>query len=348
VDLRWWPVALAGFACLAAVVVLAALLPLEQVRRRLLPLAHTSRLTRLPEYARLARTRSAAAIIAIALLLLVFGAAMLASARPTATWWTTADAAEHEDIMLCIAQPVTDAATGQLLSYYARQVATFGSQRIGLTSPNRRVVPLTRDYRYAAGQFGEFAELARIQASRDAGNPLSVAESTTLRDRSAVFSPPVSYVDYAPSVADVLALCLTGFPPFESRGARGRTLIYLGPGAIRDPAEERPALFTDHRVTDMAREAGVQVNAVATPARETDTLRSVAESTGGQFFRLEGDGTDRSGTSLAGNLEAIRAKPPAIGTQAAVGRLEDAPAIALTVALAASAMLGVALVVLRR
>jgi hypothetical protein len=209
-------------------------------------------------------------------------------------------------------------------------------------------VPLTRDYQYAAGQFGEFAELARLQAADDTGNPVSVAESTALRDRSAAFSPPVSYVDYAPSVADVLALCLTGFPPFEPKGVRSRTLVYLGPGAIRNPAEKRPALFTDQRVTEMAREAGVQVNAIATPARETDTLRLVTESTGGQFFRLEGDGTDRSGARLAGNLDAIRAKPPAIGAQVAVGRLEDAPAIALTVALAASVMLGVALVVLRR
>jgi len=327
---------------------LATLLPLEQIRRKLLPLAHTSRLTLLPEYARLARTRAAAAIVTIALLVLLFGAAMLASARPTGTWWATADATEHEDIMLCIAQPVTDAATGELLSYYARQVAAFGGQRIGLTSPNRRVVPLTRDYQYAAGQFGKFAELARIQAARAAGNPLSVAESTALRDRSAAFSPPVSYVDYAPGVADVLALCLTGFPPFETGGVRSRTLIYLGPGAIGDPAEKRPALFTDQRVADMAREAGVQVNAIATPARGTDTLRSVTESTGGQFFRLEGNGTDRSDTKLDGNLDAIRATPPAIGAQVAVGRLEDAPAIALIVALAASAILGVALVVLRR
>ena len=43
------------------------------------------------------------------------------------------------------------------LRYFADQVNAFGTQRIGLTSPNRRVVPLTRDYQYAAAQFGRYA-----------------------------------------------------------------------------------------------------------------------------------------------------------------------------------------------
>ena len=74
------------------------------------------------------------------------------------------------------------------LRYFAEQVKTFSTQRIGLTSPNRRVVPLTRDYQYAAAQFA------------GAGDG---------------FVAPVSYVDYTEGAEDLLAMCLTGFPGFD-------------------------------------------------------------------------------------------------------------------------------------
>jgi len=68
VVLTWWPVAVAGFACLVVAVLLAALLPMEQVRRQLRRLANTSRLTRLPEYARVARARLLSMLVAVVLL----------------------------------------------------------------------------------------------------------------------------------------------------------------------------------------------------------------------------------------------------------------------------------------
>ena len=55
--------------------------------------------------------------------------------------------------MLCVDGPATDPAASATLRYFAEQVKTFSTQRIGLTSANRRVVPLTRDYQYAAAQF---------------------------------------------------------------------------------------------------------------------------------------------------------------------------------------------------
>ena len=73
----------------------------------------------------------------------------------------------------------------------------FGTQRIGLTSPNRRVVPLTRDYQYVKATFSDYARPA------DQGDGLPA------------FAPPTSYDDYAESVEDLLALCVTGFPDFN-------------------------------------------------------------------------------------------------------------------------------------
>jgi hypothetical protein len=340
VALSWWPIALAGFLCLAVAVALAAVMPTERESRRLRPLAHTTRLTRLPEYARLARARTLSMIAAIALLITLFAAAVLTSARPSGWWWSTASSQAPEDIMLCVGQPVTDPVSRAFLSHFAQQVRTYGTQRIGLTSANRRVVPMTRDYQYAAQRLGEAAELARMDALHD----LSPAQRSALRNGVAAFTAPVDYVDYAAGLTDVLALCMTGFPSFEEAGTHRRSLIYLGPGEIRRPGEQRPSMFNDQQVTDMAAAAGIQINAIATTG--PGPLRPVVESTGGQYFSARTDTT-----SVAGDLDAIRAHPPkpAVPQTATVtGWLSDAPTIPLNVAVVISALLCVALVVLRR
>jgi hypothetical protein len=340
VDLMYWPVAVTGMASLAAAVVLAMVMPVNQIRRRLRPLANASRLTRLPEYRRVARSRTAANMVSLVLLVVLFAAALLAGARPTG--WTRAGGSEApEDIMLCIGEPVASAATGDFLTYFARQATTYGTERIGLTSRNRRVVPLTRDYQYAAGKFGEYAQLAKLQDSDRS------VQAAAVRDRAAAFAPPVSYTDYTASVADVLALCMTGFPSFGNKSDRRRTLIYLGPGVIRNADDSRPALFTDQRVTDMAHQAGVQINAVATSPRGTEAaLRAATETTGGRFCLLApGD------SNMSADLDVIRDNPPDAalpGGEGVIGWTADSPAVPLIAGLVVSVLLTLSLAVLRR
>jgi hypothetical protein len=331
-DLRWWPVAVAGLICLAVAFALA-LLPMEQARRQLRPLANTARLTRLPEYARLARARSLSMIVTIVLLVLLFGAAVLATARPTG-WWSELGTSEApEDIMLCVGEPLTGRATGAFLTYFARQATTYGTQRIGLTSPNRRVVPLTRDYQYAARRFSDFAEVANM--------PADVAV-----DKVASFAPPVSYVDYAPSVEDILALCMTGFPSFQEKSTHRRSLIYLGPSTIRSTDETRPALFTDQQAIDMAATAGIQVNVVTPSVQDNEALRSITDSTGGQYFRIDPGSID-----LSAQLDSIRSDVPDTalpGGATLSGWFGDSPTIPLAVAVVTSVLLCLSLMVLRR
>lgn len=329
-DLRWWPVAAVGSACFVTAVLLAALLPMTAARKRLRPLANVRRLTRLPEYARAARLRSLSTVVTLVVLTVVFGAATWAAARPT-TVHKNPGTAHPEDTMLCVGQSVTDTATAELLDYFARAASTSNdNDRIGLTSVNRRLVPLTRDHQYAATRFGEYARSHAPQ--------------------SATFAPPVPYTDYAVNVNDVLALCLSGFPTVERHSARRRSVIYFGPSDLGIAGGRHAALFTADAVRDLAQRTGIQLDVVdttpspANPSSASGSLAALTQQTGGRYL------ASRPG-SVSGALNEIRVDtPPArlpdgtVVTEAS----PDAPVLPLAIALASAAVLSVSLLVLRR
>ncbi|OBI12006.1 hypothetical protein A5714_15855 [Mycobacterium sp. E2462] len=324
-DLKWWPVAALGSAGVVAIVALAALLPMTAARRRLRPLANVARLTRLPEYAKVARLRSLSTAVTLVVLAVMYFAATWAAARPTVAG-TDFDAAHPEDIMLCAGQAVPDSATAELLGYFARQAATAPpNQRIGLTTVDRRVVPLTRDHQYAAERFSESTDARRAQA--------------------AGFAPNVPYEDYAPSVNDVLALCFSGFPSNENGDGHRRSVIYLGPSTLRAADDPRATLFTDAGARDLATRLGVQLNVIDTaPSGASESLVALARQTGGRYVAA-------GQKSVTGALNDIRAHaPPARLADGTVVTAEhrDAPAAPLVIAMLCAAVLSVALLVLRR
>lgn len=327
-DLRWWPIAVAAALALLACFAAALLLPLSPDRRSLRPLANVARLIRLPEYARAARLRSVSTVATLVLLVVLFGAAAVAAARPTGPD-DTFERAHPEDVMLCVASPLTDPATGALLRHYAQRAAGYQTERIGLTSVNSRVVPLTRDYQYAAGRFGDLARVAEVP-DPDPG----------ILDQ---FTAPVTYTDYAASVDDVLSLCLTGFPDFEQKSTHRRSVVYLGPTTLRAAGEQRPALFDAQRVAELADAAGAQINVLT--SGEDAALRSLADRTGGRFEVATTSPAVRDG------LAHIDSNPAPLvlddGTRV-TGRTADAPVPVLAVVLVTAALLSVTLVVLRR
>lgn len=331
-DLRWWPIAVAAVVALAVCVVLAIALRSAKADRTLRPLAHVDRLTALPEYARIRRRETALAVTTIALLIVLFLTAGLTAARPSGSG-REFDALHPEDVMLCVGAPVTDGTTAQFLNHFARQATTFDAQRIGLTSPTVRVLPLTRDYQYAAERLGDYGSPNTQQATE--------------------FAKTVNYTDYAPSLRDTLALCMTGFgtEPTTHR----RSLIYLGPSTF-GPGDER-SLFSDQHVAEMADKAGIQVNAIARvdvsdAAQRGDTeLGALTQRTGGRFFRYHATGPGGSDPTLNDDLDAIRANPAPVvlpGGARITGQLPDEPGPLLITGLVAAALLGVALVVVRR
>lgn len=317
----WWPVAALGTLSLLGAVALAVLIPTRRAPGDGLALANTSRLTRLPEYRAVLAARTRATAMVLTVLVVLFGATVVASARPSTT--STDDAEAREDIMLCVAEPAASEATGRVLSYFARQAGSYGVTRIGLTSPNRRVVPLTRDYQFAAERFGDYAQISQNPGAPAPAQPLTA---------------PVAYTDYAPTVADVLALCLNGFPGFPAAGDTDRSVLYLGPGELRAPGDDRPSLFTDEQVADMARDAGIRIDALATAGRPTRALAAAADRTGGLFLRYDP-------AAVTAQLDQIRTEQAARGADE---QRTDAPVVVLIAGLMLAALLGISLLAVRR
>jgi hypothetical protein len=146
---------------------------------------------------------------------------------------------------------------------------------------------------------------------------------------------PVSYADYTPSVEDVVAMCVTGFPPFDRKADQRRSLIYVGPQASSGGA---PALFTADRVAELARQAGVQVNVLTTGAA-TGSMADLAHDTGGQAFSADSD--------VTAHLDQIRQHSPAAPSGAGAARSTESPEVPAIAALSAVVVL-VALVVSHR
>jgi hypothetical protein len=363
VDLRWWPIAAGGAVALVVAIVLALLAPLPAVRRVLRPLAHVTRLTDLPEYARVARARFLALLVTGVLLAVLFASAVVTAARPVGFSSATRnfESLHPEDVMVCVGEPVTDAATAGLLDYFAQKMKAFNTQRIGLTSPTLRVVPLTRDYDWAAKQFTSYAALSALQRDIDAGKKLHADQVAQLSNGITSFSRQIDYTDYVRSVEDILALCMTGFPGFEDKSSHRRSLIYIGYSNIRSDADRRRSLFSTQAVKDMATHAGIQINVIArsdvvtAPPQASDSLSSIVAATGGRFsvYNPAGTGADPGSTdaTLAGLLDRIRDHPPDVvlpnGTMI-TRRSWDYPNLPVSISLIAAALLCASLAVLRR
>ncbi|WP_123027310.1 hypothetical protein [Mycolicibacterium stellerae] len=363
-DLRWWAVFIVGAVALGAAVALATMVPMDRITRVLRPLAHVDRLTGMPEYARIARIQFWSMLITLILLLALFGTALLTTSRPIGLSSASRnfEAVHPEDIMLCVGQPVTDPTTAGFLNYFAQHVHTFDTQRIGLTSPSLRVVPLTRDDDYAAAQFSRFAGLASLQHDLDTDKKLAGPQADELRAGINDFSRTVTYDDYVRSVQDILALCMTGFPSFDDKSTRRRSLIYLGHSRFGSPEDTRAALFSDQQVKDMAAAAGIQVNVItradinnSTP-EANDALTAVASASGGRASVYNPAGTagdSPSGTdpTLAGLLDKIRDNPPNVVLPSGTiitRRSWDYPNVPLIGSLLMAGLLFLSLAVLRR
>ena len=355
-----------GVVSLAIASAAAALLPMAAKKRVLRPLAHVDRLTRLPEYVGVYRIYLFSVVVTGLLLIAAFVTALTASARPTGMSSSTEafETAHPEDIMLCVAEPVGDMTTAGLLNYYvefARSRSPQDTQRIGVTSTTLRVAPMTRDYHYLDDRLKSLARLARIQQDLDAGKSVPLSDRAELKTGIEGFSRPLSYVDYAPSADDTLALCMTGFPDYQSRSGHRRQLVFVGYSDLHAQDDHRRSLFNDQSVQQMADQAGVQINVIArsdvaaSSTGANDAMAAAAARTGGRFFLYNPAGTASSGDgtdpTLRHLLDQIRDNPPTAASPGGVvitSRSWDSPEPLLIASIVAVALLSISLAVLRR
>ena len=161
-GLTWWPVAVAGFACLAVAVALAVLLPMEQARRQLRRLRehvapHPAARVRpsCPRQAPVDARRGRLARIALRR----HGGGQRSTERMVVVE-RGVRSLRRTSCCASVSRSPTQS-TGAFLTYFAGQARTYGTQRIGLTSPNRRVIPMTRDYQYVAGKLNDLGRLSK-------------------------------------------------------------------------------------------------------------------------------------------------------------------------------------------
>lgn len=353
-ELRWWFVVIGGSVLLLAIVLAASFWPTRQRPRSLRPLAWVQRLTVLPEYVRAYRRyRIMLAAIAIATVVFLL-ATIIATARPVSSAATAAqiNRTHPEDINLCIAYDPAAHDVSEMLNYFRDQAKAFDTQRLALTSATLRVIPMTADSSYLQDRLGYFSGLNALARKEKPGS-----EDTKALQRGRLeFSRGVAYTDYARTVNDALALCMTGFPGFTKPSDHRRSVIFLGPTA--EQRQARP-IYTDDRLAELARTAQIQLNVLTpTAAEEGGAVKRLAEGTGGRFITYLQGAKTASAAELAGidktfrgHLDEIRANPPAI-TQSDgtiyVQKVQDRPNVILVIALALAVVFATALAGVRR
>ncbi len=307
-ELSWRIAAVIGCVALALCVAFAVLWPHRSRPGELTPLANTARITKLPEYRRAQRRNAISVWSGIALLVVGFGAAVVATSRPTGlpSLDRRSEVAAPQDIMVCVGAPVSDAAVATTLQHFADSAREFRTERIGLTSANRRVVPLTRDYEYAAAEFTAYVR----QVKRSDAKP---------------FVAPVRYAEYVPNVDDLLALCMTGFPSATSTSATRRSLLYVGPDT---PNGNHGQLFSGTRLRDLATANKIQVNALIVGGGDGDgTMSELVRDTGGR--------SHPAATDVQASLRDISSHPPQTDSTSRPAKPVETPDLALLVALLA-------------
>lgn len=326
----WWM--LPAAAVLAAAVWLLMRRRARAVRRR--PVAHSDRLTALPEYqAALARHRNRLRLAAAAGAVLMV-AAVVAAARPAER--STVRPEQHQrDIMLCLdASGSMNTADAAVVDVFGRLAREFDGERIGLTvfdSSAVQVFPLTDDYGYVQEQ------LEQAKLAFDGTGSGSFLDGTWNGEGSSL-------------IGDGLASCVQGFP--DSGGSAG-TSAGTSDGDRRrarsvilatDNFLAGSPLVTLAEAGQLAKDRDVRIYALNPGDYDTGPdqngefqpgagLRRVAEASGGAYYALD------SPAAVPGIVSGIEATQAAAsrGTSRAV--VSDRAEIPLAVALLAGLVL---------
>ncbi|WP_120522214.1 vWA domain-containing protein [Arthrobacter celericrescens] len=264
----WWVLPLAAAALALAVNRAARRARGRDVR----PVAHSERLTALPEYRRALRRHRRWLATAVVAGFLLLAATALAAARP-AERSTTRPELRNRDIILCLDVSGSMAGTDAAITGVFEQLAKeFDGERIGMVMFDSRAVqlfPLSDDYDYIAG------ELAAARKAFDDGGDAFFSGTWGGNGSSLV--------------GDGLASCLRSFPGDGNAqdAHRSRSVILA-----TDNYVSGTPVFTLEQAAQLATPRGIRIHALNPGDLDYGDdkdqpgarLRAVAESSGGSYF----------------------------------------------------------------
>ncbi|WP_115788664.1 vWA domain-containing protein [Arthrobacter silvisoli] len=311
----WWILPLA-----AATLTLALARAARRSRGRdVRPVAHSGRLTALPQYRRALRCRRRWLTTAVVAGFLLLTATALAAARP-AERSTTQPELRNRDIILCLdvsgSMAGTDAA---LTGVFERLAKEFDGERIAMVMFDSRAVqlfPLSDDYDYVAG------ELAAARKAFDDGGD-DFFSGTWGGNGSSL-------------VGDGLASCLRSFPGTGQDANRSRSVILA-----TDNYVSGAPFFTLEQAAQLATPKGIRIHALnpgdldygGDRNQPGARLRAVAESSGGSYFALDNP------AAVPGIVQKVQEGEAAAHQGAAQLVVADRPELPLLAALLSGAVL---------
>jgi len=282
------------------------------------PVAHSHRLTELPEYqAAVLRHRRWLTVAAVAGGV-AMAAAVVAAARP-AERSTVSPEQRNRDIILCLdASGSMSSADAAVVEVFARLAQGFDGERLGLTvfdSSAVQVFPLTDDYDYVQEQL-KVAKEAFDGAPGSAG----FLDGTWNGAGSSL-------------IGDGLASCVQGFPAprAEAQGGTGGTEERSRSVILAtDNFVSGEPIFTLEEAGSLAGKRGVRVYALnpgdfdygTDPEQPGAKLRSVAEETGGAYYPLD---SPEAAADIIRRVQSTEATAFRAAPQAAVSDRAEIP-----------------------
>ncbi|HEY4161049.1 MAG TPA: VWA domain-containing protein [Candidatus Saccharimonadales bacterium] len=254
-----------------------------------LPVAHSNRLTSLPEYAAALKKYQLLVNCTAGVLSLVLLAAILLTARPAAVSVIT-PVQQNRDIMLCLdASGSVLREDTTLIDRFSSLVSSFSGQRFGLTLFNSSavtVIPLNDDYPLISKQLKTAAQAFKVQS----GTTFAQLTNGTL----AGFSQGTSLV------SDGLTSCIDSMG--TNSGHRPQSIILATDNEVNGTPIvdmlQAVALARQHNIRLFAIDPGVSDQSLAD---DHGQLKTITKETGGDYYSLSNlDNVD----SVIGDISA--------------------------------------------
>lgn len=278
-------------------------------QKKAVPIAHSDRMTQLPEYEAMVKRYRLLLRLAVGGLAVGLLTAVVLSARPaTMTFITPAE--KSRDIMLCLdVSGSVLRADARLVNRFKVLVKEFSGQRFGLTVFNSSpiiMIPLSSDYEYISEQL----EIVGKALTKQEGQDFVNITSGTLAD----FDKGTSLVN------DGLTSCINNLG--ENPQNRSQSVILA-----TDNESHGTPIISDGQMAALAEKQNVRIYAIDPGESETERtkdhtkLRQMAEQTGGSYRGL----SDRNTVNAI--IDSIEQQEADYAASSAVVAMSDTPTV---------------------